>query len=123
MWKQLKNANTISIIILTTIYYIVAIYVVYKYGYKWIVPVWSFPIVILFVIAFTNNPHRRLKFEKQILWYTALAYLIITLAIAAAIFAVQFTKNRLYVLAVGFLVWFLLVGAFWWWSSRAASHK
>lgn len=119
MWDQLKNPRTVAVIVLTIVYYIVAIYIIYKYGYKWIIPVWSFPIVIIFIVGFTSGTHHsKFKLENKVLAYTAIAYFIVTLAIVASIIAAKCTMNRTYVIAAGIGVWIVAMIAFWWWVCR-----
>lgn len=115
------NRRTILIALITIIYYIVFIYTIWKYGYKWIVPLWSLPIVLIFVLLLSANRTSNFENETKILTYTLISYIIASLAIGAALIAIKFTKSRFYIVAIGFIVWFLLSAMFWYFKMRKST--
>lgn len=53
-----RAAAYVSLIFFVVVYYIVAFLVLYQYGKRWFIPVWSFPIALLIVYALSVDSKR-----------------------------------------------------------------
>lgn len=78
-YRSKITADVILIIVIYIIYYAIAALSVRKYGLRWIIPVASFPLALIFIFLVITRPKKDEQLLMKYLVYAAIIGLIVTL--------------------------------------------
>lgn len=95
-----------AVAVVVLIYYGIAIALVYYFGWKWFIPAWSFPIVLLIVFALPAS-HKQIT-GGLFLYLVATAVLLAVVGLVLWVMHHQANTDQLLLLAIGVAAWLIL---------------
>ena len=109
MLSWLQDKKKVRIIALSifiiALYYVIALYIIYKFGAKYTIVAWSFPIILILLFWCSNNCDSK---NEALLFYFTLSVIVLAAVLIFALLIKKYTNDRFKIVSLSLVAWVIL---------------